>query len=320
MKGVNKTKKGVITIAYIVLISVMVIWGLSPIITVSLYDDNSATICAFSTALISVVTLLFVCLPYFKELDKTYLKTAVPTGIFYSMATILQKIGLQYATPTQYQFLENISCVVVPILLFIIVKKKPSIFTIIASALCLLSSFILTGMLGSDFSLGIGQILCSLAGVLYGFNIVGTGIFAKKTNASLYVFVQMLVYLVMSLITAIALNFIKIDGSPIEAIRFSWELTDILLIVLSGAVFSAGCWIARTIVMRYVKATAVAIIMPFSAVVTGVVSVLLGKDVLNLNLVLGAFIGLIAAILSGLGDNKEKQQKEPTEKTEQATE
>ena len=160
------------------------------------------------------------------------------------------------------------------------------------------------------FSLGIGQILCALAGVLYGFNIVGTGIFSKQTNASLYVFVQMCVYLVMSLITAIALNFIKIDGSPIEAIRFSWELTDILLIVLAGVVFSAGCWIARTIVMRYVKTTAVAIIMPFSAVITGIVSVLLGKDTLGLNLILGAVIGLIAAILSGLGDSLEEKRKE----------
>ena len=310
MKSINKKKSRVKTISYIGLISVMLVWGLSPIITTFLYDSNSASVCSFGAGLISVIALFFICLPHFKELNKSYFKVAIPTGIFYSIATLFGKIGLQYATPTQYQFLENLSCVVVPILLFIVIKKKPSIFTIIASALCLISSFILTGMIGSGFTLGIGQILCALAGILYGFNIVGTGVYTKKLNASLYVFIQMCVYTVVSLITTIALNFIKVDGTPLEAIRFSWELTDLLIILVQGVFFTAICWVIRTNVMKHVSATAVAIIMPFSAVVTGIVSVLMGKDPLSMNLIFGALIGLVAAMLSGLGDTLEEKRKE----------
>ena len=120
----------------------------------------------------------------------------------------------------------------------------------------------------------------------------------------------MCVQIVVSLATAIALNNIIVNGAPLETIKFSWKITDLLIILVSGVFFSAVCWVIRTNVMKHVSATAVAIIMPFSSVVTGVVSVIMGKDPFTLNLVLGAIIGLVAAILSGIGDVKDdKKQK-----------
>jgi drug/metabolite transporter (DMT)-like permease len=200
------------------------------------------------------------------------------------------------------------------------IKKKPNFLVVISSVLCLLGAFILTGMINSGFSLGIGEILCALAGVLYGVNIAVTGVYAKKLIASIYVFIHMCVQIVVSLITAIALNNIIVNGAPLEAIKFSWEITDLLIILVSGIFFSAVCWVIRTNVMKYVSATAVAIIMPFSAVVTGVVSVIIGKDPFTLNLVFGAIIGLVAAILSGIGDVKDdKKQKVKATTAEEPT-
>ena len=56
--------------------------------------------------------------------------------------------------------------------------------------------------------------------------------------------------------------------------------------------------------------------MPCSAVVTGVLSVILGTDNLTLNLVLGASIGFAAAVLSGIADvlDARKKPKETQEK------
>lgn len=306
----NFKRKNIKTIAYVALISVMVIWGVSPILTNVLYERNSASITTFATTIMSVIALFIMAIPHLKDFNKACLKVAIPTGLFNSVAAVLQKIGLQYTTPTQYQFLENLSCVVVPILLLILIRKKPSALVLVASAMCLLSSFILTGMLNTGFSMGIGQILCALAGVFYGFNIAATGVYAKKLNAVIYVFIQMCVQVVVSLITVLALHFIKgADGQPIESIQFSWRFADLAIIVISGVFISAFCWIVRTKVMKHVSPTAVAIIMPFSAVVTGIVSVILGEDPLSTNLILGAFLGLIAAILSGIGDTVDEKQR-----------
>ena len=46
--------------------------------------------------------------------------------------------------------------------------------------------------------------------------------------------------------------------------------------------------------------------MPFSAVLTSIFSILLGLDVLTPSLGFGALFVLIATILSGLGDPKKK--------------
>jgi len=47
--------------------------------------------------------------------------------------------------------------------------------------------------------------------------------------------------------------------------------------------------------------------MPFSAAVTGVLSVILGMDQISWTLVVGAVLGLVAALMSSLGDLKESK-------------
>lgn len=60
--------------------------------------------------------------------------------------------------------------------------------------------------------------------------------------------------------------------------------------------------------MKYVNASVVAIMMPFSAVVTGVGSVLVGFDTLSVSLVVGGAIVLMAIVMSGLDDLRGKKK------------
>ena len=203
------------------------------------------------------------------------------------------------------------------IFLFFFIKKKPTFLIIFASFLCLVGSFILSGLdfSSNSISFGKGEILCALAGLFYGVNIAGTGAYAKKFYAPLYVMIQMWIHTTISFATAISLNFIKIDGVPIEAIGFSWDIKALLCIVVFALISSTLCWLIRTNVMKYINASVVAVIMPFSAVIASILSVLCGTDTLTLNLVLGASIGFIAVILSSVGDilDKHKKAKKNTE-------
>ena len=126
-ESVNTKKR---TIAYCGIIFVILMWGVSPVLTSGLLDFYSGGMYSFASSLVSSVALLVLCIPKLKLLDRSYFKVALPTGFFVGLASLLQKIGLQYTTPTQYAFLENLSCVVVPLLLFLFIRKKPGALTV----------------------------------------------------------------------------------------------------------------------------------------------------------------------------------------------
>jgi drug/metabolite transporter (DMT)-like permease len=62
--------------------------------------------------------------------------------------------------------------------------------------------------------------------------------------------------------------------------------------------------------MKHVDATVIAIMMPFSSVITGVLSVIIGYDTISSNLIIGAVLGFSAIMLSGLADVFETKKHE----------
>ena len=289
---------------------VLLVWGLMPPLNTVFNQSFSPTFRSAIMYLVAAICITLICARQLKFLNKEYFKIAIPTGIFLSVATFVQKIGLLYTTPTKYAFLENLSCVVVPVFLFVVTRKKPSFLTVVSSLACLVGSFVLTGMAsGQTSAFGVGEILCALAGVFYGVNIAVTGLHVKKLNVLLYLMLQMWVGVIVSFISAILLSVINVNGAPIEAIRFSFNVWNVLLLIATAIVSNVMCWFLRTMAMMFVSATAVSVIMPFSAVVTGVVSLLCGMDTFSMELLFGGLISLVAIILSGLAETKYNTKK-----------
>jgi drug/metabolite transporter (DMT)-like permease len=300
---VLKNKK---TLAYLGLIFVIFLWGGSPLITLYFYRFYSPTVRVAFGSLTSGLAMLLIAGKRIRLLGRRYLGLAIPTGVCLGLADISQKIGLQYTTPTNYAFLENLSCVVVPIVMIILTRKKPSIYKLIAAVICLVGCFVLAGG-EADIGFGIGEALCSLAGILYGVNIALTGFFAKKLYAPLYVFIHMCVHAVASSISAVVFGSVEFNGAPISPIKFEWNIPIILLIAAIAIVSNTLCWTVRTNAMKRVDPTVVAIMMPFSSVVTAIISMIAGLDTLSHTLVIGAVLVLSATVLSGLADAKGKK-------------
>ena len=295
-----KNKK---TLAYLGLIFVIFLWGVSPLITLYFYKFYSPTVRVAFGTLTSGLAMLLVTGRRIKLLDRRYLRLAIPTGLCLGLADILQKIGLQYTTPTNYAFLENLSVVTVPLLLYFIVKKKPTPLTVISVVLCLASMLILTGVLTEGGGFGKGDILCAVAGMLYGVNIAITGRYAKGVCVPLYLSIQLLTVSALGFLSTFVLSALEI-----EPCFFTFRLGTILLLVLVVLVSSTLGWLIRTAAMKEVDPTVVAVMMPFSSVVTVLVSVLSGTDTLTPSLVIGAALGLFAIVLSGLGEREKKEK------------
>ena len=130
--------------AYLGICAVILVWGLIPSAKKALIGDAfSASVYMVITAFSAAIVLLLLSARSLKWLDRSYFFVAIPTGTCVGVAALLQALAYNFnASPTNQAFLENLSCIVVPLLLLILVKKRPRILTLIACALCLLSSIV----------------------------------------------------------------------------------------------------------------------------------------------------------------------------------
>lgn len=307
----EKSRKATI-IAYAGIIAVVLIWGLIPSAKKALIGDSfSASVYSAITTFSAAVVLLCMSAKQLKQLDRSYFKVAVPTGACVGVAALTQALAYNFdASPTNQAFLENLSCVVVPIILFLLTKKKPTLLSIIATVLCLASSMVLVGVFETGLNFRTADILNAVAGVFYGINIALTGIYAKKFVASLYVMIQLFVQAAFSAVLAVVFNFLHIGGEAVDPFVFTPDILLILAVVGIGILTNSVCWTVRTAAMKHVSASVVAVIMPFSAAITGIFAVIIGQDEPSYTLLIGALIGLAAGILSAVGDTKDGGKEE----------
>lgn len=291
---------------YLMLITTIVVWGVDPVINRYLYNYYSAAALASLGTFFSMILFIILASKNFKMLDKRFFKIALPIAFISALANVSQRIGLQYTTPACYSFLERLCCVVVPIMAFILTKKKPTILQALASIICLSGCFILSGVNFSDLgSIGIGNILCALAGILAGIYITMLSVYGKDINLMLYMALYMVIYFLQSLALAIVLNFIKVGGVPMEKFVFCLN-PKVLVFAIVFSLFSiALCWLLRTEATAHLNPAKTVILTPLSSIIAGVVSVVAGYDKFSSEFACGAIFICVAVILYEAGDVKQ---------------
>ncbi len=301
MPCMKPNRSHVLRLSYAELLFVVLFWGTSSVAYSYFYQFCSATVLTAVMTFFSAVFFLFLTAKTKKPLRRGDILTALPICLLNAIACVLQRIGLQYTTPTHYAFLEHLSCVVVPVAVFCFTKKRPRPIQVTATVVCLAGCFVMSGMWRS-LTPALGDGLCATAGILFGICLAMTAIFAKEMEASVFMLVHTSCYFLVSLITAIALDQINIAGVPLENAVFPDHPLVILTVILFGLVDIAFCWLLRTKAVQHIEPTTVAIISPFSAVITGILSVLLGMDQLSGELIFGGFLILLATLLPTLSE------------------
>ena len=295
--------------AYVALVAVVVIWALAPILSNSKWIEGkySPAMLTGVRGLISAIALGLMNIKKLKRLDRSYFKVAVPTGLFMAAGYICQMSSYLYTTPGKSAFLENVSVIVIPIVIFICTKVRPTALKVLACVICFIGSGIIALKGGAEgfWQIGLGDFLAMLAGVFYGVNIAGTGLYSQKLDATLYVFIQLSILAVVSF----AYSFL-VEGAIQGTIAISFEWQSVLSIMALALISTALCWSLGARWFKHIPVVVVAVVMPFSAVITGVCSVLIGMDTLTWNLVVGGLVVLGAILLAELGDVFEKEKKE----------
>ena len=288
------------------LVVVVILWGVAPVTSKFLFDKGaySPAILVAIRGLLSCIAMLLIILftGGFKRVNKKYW-ICIPAGLILGCAYLFQFIGLDSTTPAKNTFLESMSCIAVPITMFILTREKPTIPSILAALACIAGSFILCGN-GWDFTAmfkapTVGDLLSCIGGIFFGIDIAFTKVFAKGKDSMVYVFFQLLILTAMSF--AYAFPFEK-------GLAVSFDIIDLLQVAFLGIICTALCWVLRTSCIKSVSAVTCAVLMPMSAVVATVTSIVCRMESFSWNVVVGGLIITLAIVISGVFDAKQERK------------
>ena len=289
----HKTK----ILAYLALFFVILTWGLSPVIGKYMLGFYSPGIKRLLDAVFATAALGAIAGKQLKTADRGMIRFSLLIGLFFSLAMLLEGVALNYTTPAKSNFFGNVSCITVPIFAAVFTRKLPRPGKLLAGLLCLAGFGIIVfgdTLAGGIPAFSFGDGLTLVSGVFYGITTAAIGTWGKKRNSLVLTFLEFCVTVPMCVLFVVCF----------EDVVFSWSLRDLAIVAGAAVVVQGLCWLLRNFAVRHIEPGLVAILMSFSTVVSGVVSVLTGMDVFSWSLAIGGGVCVAAAILSGLSGAK----------------
>lgn len=310
-------KKEIRIVSFLVLIAVVALWGVAPVVSKAVFDRGmfSPGVLIMLRGVVSIIAMAIVINKGFKKIDKSYL-ICIPAGVILALAYIFQFVGLKFTHPSKNAFLENISCITIPLFMFLFVREKPKWYSIMAACLCVVGSLILVGNgfdFGTFFKSGDikGDGLSAIGGLFFGLDTVLTKVYSKGKDPLIFVFIQLCVMTVLA--SAYAFIF---EGAVFHTFTISFDIVPILIVIFLGVVCTAVCWVCRAWAMRYIDAVTVSLLVPFSAVVASILSIAFEIEQFTLNLMIGGLIIIVAVAISAYFDYRRGMKADAKESLE----
>ena len=137
---------------------------------------------------VAAMVLAMVFWKHWKGMDRSCWWRGAVMGAFLYAAYTVQNLGLMETTPGKNAFFTSVYCVIVPFLYWVVDRLRPDKFNVLAALLCVVG----VGFVSWDgrFSIGYGEWMTLLSGLLYACHIVATSKFAKGRDVFLLTVIQ----------------------------------------------------------------------------------------------------------------------------------
>lgn len=178
-----------------------IIWGTSFVIMKNTLDSVPVLFLLAFRFLLAAAILAAVFYKSWKSLDRRFFLYGGIMGMLLLIAYITQTYGLMGTTPGKNAFLTASYCIIVPFLNWIVGRKRPDRFNVLAAGLCLSGIGLVS--LSSDFTMTGGDALTLLCGFFYAAHIIAVNRFAKGRDIFLLTVIQFAAAGAVSLLLAI---------------------------------------------------------------------------------------------------------------------
>lgn len=224
-----------------------------------------------------------------KELNRSLIKPALILSSLLFATYAFQTVGIQYTTASKSSFFSGLAVLIVPLFSIFYLKAKLMPKTIISVVTATLGLFLLSYN-GDNSSFNIGDFLTILCSVCYAWQLLFTGTYVQKYDATLLAIVQL--FFVSIFGTVFAVIFEPFPAA-VSAASF-WSL------MFSAVLCTAFAFFVQTTAQKFAPASHIALIFTMEPVFGALTSFLVLGEVIGVKGIIGGVFIVAAMLISEL--------------------
>lgn len=277
--------------ADLMLLIVAIIWGTGFIAVEYAIDAgmDAVLILAIRFTVAALILLVFT-LKDLRHIQRTeWIKGSI-AGIFLFLGFYLQTVGQTLTTVSNSAFITTTNVIMVPFIVWVFVKKRPSLKIVLLAFLTFVGVTILTWSPKGGLSFNVGDIYILLCAIAFACHIAYLELAVKGHSAKRITFIQISVAALLSNIGLITSGDLTFNG-----VDFAQGLPSVIYL---GVFSTCICFFIQTSAQKRTSASKAGIIMSTEGFFGTLFSILLGMEPLTAKVVVGGVIILTAVILT----------------------
>lgn len=271
--------------ANIMLVIVTIIWGGGFIATSSALDDLPPFTILMLRFLGAAILPMVLSWKAWRSLNRTIIMRGLFCGALLFFAFAFQTFGLMYTTPSKNAFLTATNVILVPYLLWLFLKRKPTKKEVLASSLCVIGIALLT--LKTDAAqMNIGDMLSFICAIFFAAHMIALEKAAPNTDVFAMTALQMVSAGVLSAVFALS-----IEGIP-KAIPASASVAIGYSIICSTML----AYLLQTWAQKYTSANHASMILSMEALWASFFSYCFFQETMTFAMLIGAALIFLSVL------------------------
>ena len=270
------------------------IWGFSFVIVKDSLDYIGAFYMVAYRYTIASVVMSLIFIKKWKLLSWDYIRHGSLTGLFLFLAYATQTVGCDYTTAGKNAFLTTFYVIMIPILTWLLFKKRPRFYVFIA-ALMSLSGIGLLALGSGDKGFNIGDLLTLICGIFFALHIIYTEKYNRAGGDPL--FLTLLQFIFTAIAGWICAPFL--EGSFPAATAFTGRV--VLSMLYLGLLSTMVGFSLQNLGLKYVQSSIASLFLSFESVFGILFSTLILHEVFTFKMFVGCTLIFLAVILAENG-------------------
>ena len=268
------------------------IWGFAFVVVKDSLDYVGAVYMIAIRYSMAAIVMGLIFIKKWHLLDARYIRHGLLTGFFLFTAYTTQTIGCDFTTAGKNAFLTTVYVILIPLISWILYKKRPGWYVFVAAILSLTGIGLLALGTGDTAGLNKGDALTLVCGLFYALHIIWTAKYNDQGDDTL--FLTLLQFVVCALLGWIIAP--VYDGAfPTAAVQNPRVISSMLYL---GLLSTMLCFSLQNIGLKYVQSSLASLFLSFESVFGVLFSTLFLHEKLTLRMGIGCVLIFVAVVLA----------------------